>query len=36
MPQGKKVTLKWDSGYSGQFTLKYGKSEKTIVVESLF
>ena len=34
--QGKKVVLKWDSGYSGQFVLKYGNSEKTIVVESLF
>ena len=34
--EGKKVTLLWDSGYSGQFTLKYGKSEKTIVVESLY
>ena len=36
IPEGKKVTLKWDSGYSGQFVLKYGSSEKTIVVESLF
>lgn len=34
--QGKKVVLTWNSGYSGQFVLKYGSSEKTIVVESLF
>lgn len=30
------ITLKWDSSYSGQFKLKYGDFEKTIVVESLF
>ena len=30
------ITLKWDSSYSGQFKLKYGNFEKTIVVESLF
>jgi hypothetical protein len=30
------VTLSWESGYSGQFVLKYGESEKTIVAESLF
>lgn len=29
------VRLKWDSSYSGQFTLKHGKFEKTIIVESL-
>lgn len=34
--EDKKVTISWDSGYSGQFVLKYGHSEKTIVVESLF
>ena len=34
--EGKMVTLTWNSGYSGQFVLKYGESEKTIVVESLF
>lgn len=33
---GKQVTLKWDSSYSGEFVLRYGNSEKTIVVESLF
>lgn len=33
---GKRVTIKWMSGYSGQFVLKCGNSEKTIVVESLF
>lgn len=32
----KQVTLIWDSSYSGQFTLKYGTVEKTIVVKSLF
>lgn len=31
-----RATIKWQSGYSGQFILKYGSSEKTIVVESLF
>ena len=30
------ITLKWNSSYSGQFKLKYGNFEKTIVVESLF
>lgn len=34
--QGKKIAIIWQSGYSGQFVLKYGSSEKTIVVESLF
>ena len=33
---GKKITLKWTSSYSGQFTLEYGPIKKTIVVESLF
>ena len=33
---GKMVTLSWESGYSGQFVLKYGESEKTVVAESLF
>ena len=32
----KEITLKWNSGYSGQFELKYGNIVKTIVVESLF
>ena len=32
----RKVTLKWDSTYSGQFDLHYGDYTKTIVVESLF
>jgi len=31
-----KVTLKWTSNYHGQFILKHGESEKTIVAESLF
>ena len=31
------VSLKWDSSFSGQFELRYGKAaSKTIVVESLF
>ena len=30
------ITLMWDSAYSGQFELSYGKYTKTIVVESLF
>lgn len=30
------LMLTWTSGYSGQFVLKYGDYEKTIVVESLF
>lgn len=33
---GKVATIIWDSGYSGQFVLKCGDAEKTIVVESLF
>ena len=32
----RKVSLMWDSSYSGQFDLYYGKYKKTIVVESLF
>ena len=36
VPNRKSVTLKWTSGYSGQFVLSYGKALKTIVVESLF
>ncbi len=32
----KKVVLKWMSNYHGQFVLKHGSSEKTIVAESLF
>ena len=31
-----KITLKWDSSYSGQFELYCGNYSKTIVVESLF
>ena len=30
------VKLAWDSSYSGQFELFYGKYRKTIIVESLF
>ena len=30
------VKIRWNSSYSGQFELKYGSLEKTIVVESLF
>ena len=32
----RRITLKWDSSYSGQFVLQYGDYSKTIVVESLF
>lgn len=32
----KKISLKWEEAYSGQFDLYYGKYKKTIVVESLF
>ena len=34
--EGRRITIKWNSNYHGQFVLKYGKSEKTIVAESLF
>ena len=30
------ITLTWEKSYSGQFVIKYGNSEKTLVVESLF
>lgn len=30
------ISIYWDLGYSGQFTLTYGDFTKTIVVESLF
>lgn len=30
------LDIKWDSTYSGQFSLLYGDYEKTIIVESLF
>lgn len=33
---GKRITIKWENNYSGQFTINYGLSSKTIVVESLF
>lgn len=33
---GKSITIVWRNTYSGQFIIKYGSSEKTIVVESLF
>lgn len=33
---GKTIKLKWTKTYSGQFVLKYGSAERTIVVESLF
>jgi hypothetical protein len=31
-----KITLIWESSYSGQFDLHCGKYSKTIIVESLF
>lgn len=33
---GKSIKIKWTSGHSGEFVIKYGSCEKTIVVESLF
>lgn len=30
------ISIKWTSSYSGQFILRYGNIEKTIIVESLF
>ena len=33
---GKAITVKWLKTFSGQFVLRYGRSEKTVVVESLF
>jgi hypothetical protein len=33
---GKSITITWQKVYTGQFVLKYGTAEKTIVVESLF
>lgn len=32
----RRVSVRWEPGYSGQFELYYGKHSKTIVVESLF
>ena len=34
--EGNKITLKWNTTYTGQFVLSFGKVSKTIVVESLF
>ena len=33
---GNKITLKWNTTYTGQFVLSFGTVSKTIVVESLF
>jgi hypothetical protein len=33
---GKEITIKWLKTYSGEFVLRYGVAEKTVVVESLF
>ena len=35
-PNGKEVAITWTTTYTGQFVLRYGTQEKTIVVESLF
>ena len=32
----RRISVRWEPGYSGQFELYYGKHSKTIVVESLF
>ena len=34
--ENNQIEIKWLQNYSGQFVLKYGSAEKTIVVESLF
>jgi len=31
-----KISVRWESSYSGQFDLFYGDYKKTIIVESLF
>ena len=33
---GRKISLKWTSSYSGQFDLQYGPFKKTIIVESMY
>lgn len=33
---GNKLTIKWLKTFSGEFKIKYGSSEKVVVVESLF
>lgn len=33
---GNKISICWNKGYSGEFTLHYGESNKKVVVESLF
>lgn len=33
---GKKISLTWNTTYTGQFILSYGSKEKMVVVESLF
>lgn len=33
---GRRIRLRWESGFSGQFELYYGESKKIIVVESLY
>lgn len=33
---GKEITIKWLKTYSGEFVLRYGATQKTVVVESLF
>lgn len=33
---GKSITITWKTTYTGEFVLRYGEEEKTIVVESLF
>ena len=35
-PNGKEAIVKWNTTYTGQFTLSFGTASKTIVVESLF
>ena len=33
---GNTISIKWNTTYGGEFILKYGSAEKTIVIESLF
>jgi hypothetical protein len=32
----KQIHIAWNTNYGGQFVLKYGTTEKTVVVNSLF
>lgn len=34
--EGKKIKVKWQQSYGGQFTLRYGSAERVIVVDSFY